>query len=419
MSVDTSGIAIDTSSDWGYRRPEALEQAFQEASQSLLRDDGWPNPANDLKRELVADLALEGGGVKGIGLVGAVLVLSEAGYGFRGVAGTSAGAIAATLIASITQGGTSMTELKKLMDSMDFTKFMPEGRLHSFLDHEGGKVGSLVADVAILSRRMGLYSGDYLGEWLTPKLAKLGVTNFGDLKLPDNDPKRSLPEGHDYRLVVHTSDITREQLARLPWDYPIYGYGPDEMDVVQAVRASMSIPFFFVPVRFETKPANVDVPAPGGGSIPQHYEGGTVTWVDGGMLRNFPIDAFDREDSEPPRWPTIGIKLSSLQTQFPVTSACEHTVAEGVRCLRTMMNEWDTYSVDATTAGRTIFIDNGGITATDFNLTPDQQNTLFLNGVKAATAFVIDMAAVRGVPRTGPEAAALFRSRRDQTTDPG
>ena len=42
-----------------------------------------------------ADLVLEGGGVKGIGLVGAISVLEEHGYVFHRVAGTSAGAIVA------------------------------------------------------------------------------------------------------------------------------------------------------------------------------------------------------------------------------------------------------------------------------------------------------------------------------------
>ena len=77
-----------------------------------------------------------------------------------------------------------------------------------------------------------------------------------------------------------------------------------------------------------------------------------------------------------------------------------------------MMNEWDAYSVDEATAGRTIFIDNGGITATDFSLTPDQQNLLYLNGVKAATEFVIEMGAEQHVPRTGDEASALIQKRR-------
>lgn len=337
----------------------------------------------------MADLALEGGGVKGIGLVGAVLVLDEAGYRFRGVAGTSAGAIAACLVAAVARSGQPMATLRALMSS----------------------VGSLLSDAAILSERMGVYSGDYLAQWLTPRLSALGVHTYEDLKLPDDDPGRSLPDGHDYRLVVHVSDITRGQLVRLPWDYPMYGWDPGAMDVVAAVRASMSIPFFFEPVTFTTRAADVPVPTPDGRRLVQHYEAGTVTWVDGGMLRNCPIQAFDRVDGKPPRWPTIGIKLSSLPTRFGPTEACTHSASEAVHCLRTMMNEWDSSAVDATSAGRTIFVDNGGLTATDFDLTPDQQQMLFLNGVEAATLFVIEMARRSGVPRTGDDSAALMHQR--------
>ena len=399
------GITTDPGSPHGYRRPEELQQRFAAAAQTLLERDGWPNPQHDNQRELVADLALEGGGVKGIGLVGAVLVLSEAGYRFRGVAGTSAGAIAASLIAAISKSGQDMSELKTCMDSMQFSNFMPEGKIHEFLDHHGGRPGALAADVAILSHRMGLYPGDYLEEWLTPHLQRFGVNTFGDLKLSaEEDPGMSLQEGQDYRLVVHTSDISRSELVRLPWDYPIYGAVPDDQAVVQAARASMSIPFFFEPVTFEAKAADVQIPTPNGGTITRHHAAGTVTWVDGGMLRNFPIGAFDRADGKPPRWPTIGIKLSSLQTDFPATSCCESAIAVGIHCLRTMMNEWDAYAVDAATAGRTIFVDNGGLTATQFDLTPAQQDMLFVNGISAATEFVIEMAEAGGVPRTADDA---------------
>ncbi len=399
------GVTTDPGRPNGYRRPDELQQRFEAAARTLLERDGWPNPRNDGQRELVADLALEGGGVKGIGLVGAVLALSEAGYRFRGVAGTSAGAIAASLIAAISTSGREMTALKTCMDSMEFSKFMPEGKLHAFLDHHGGKPGELMADAAILTERMGLYPGDYLEEWLTPHLQEFGVHTFGDLTLsPEDDPGMSLPAGHDYRLVVHTSDITRSELVRLPWDYPIYGYGPDDQPVVTAVRASMSIPFFFEPVTFEARAADVETPDPDGKTITRHHAAGTVTWVDGGMLRNFPIGAFDRADDKPSRWPTIGIKLSSLQTDFPATSCCESALAVGIHCLRTMMNEWDAYAVDAATAGRTVFVDNGGLTATQFELTPAQQDMLFLNGVSAATRFVIEMAQAGGVPRTADDA---------------
>lgn len=52
------------------------------------------------------DLVLKGGGVKGIGLVGAYSALQEAGYSFRRIAGTSAGAIlvAAVLVLLIRAG---------------------------------------------------------------------------------------------------------------------------------------------------------------------------------------------------------------------------------------------------------------------------------------------------------------------------
>ncbi len=46
-------------------------------------------------KKLMADAVFEGGGVKGIGLVGAVAGAEEKGYQWMNVAGTSAGAIVA------------------------------------------------------------------------------------------------------------------------------------------------------------------------------------------------------------------------------------------------------------------------------------------------------------------------------------
>ena len=406
-----SDVEMDRDSACGYRRSPNAQATFDEAASRLREVDGWLG--SDGERTLVADLALEGGGVKGIGLVGAVLVLAEAGYSFRCVAGTSAGAIAATLIAAISKSGGTLEDLRGYLGSLDFNQFVREGKVHRILDYVGGRAGSLAVDAATLSHKMGLYSGDYLGEWLTPILhGELGVRTFGDLRLTvEDDPGMSVPVGHDYRLLVHTSDITRGQLVHLPWDYRLYGSESDPQDVVTAVRASMSIPFFFEPVTFSAQSADVAVPGPSGRPIAQHYEAGTVTWVDGGMLRNFPINAFDRADGAPPRWPTIGIKLSSLQTKFPATKGCESSLAVGLHCLHTLLNEWDAYAVDEATAARTIFVDNGGLTATEFELTQDQQDMLFLNGVQAATSFVVEMSEAGRVPRTATEGLALARTR--------
>jgi NTE family protein len=408
-----SDIWIDSGSDRGYARDAQLQRAFDAAAEHLRQVDGYVDPLDpEHRRQLRADLALEGGGVKGIGLAGAVLVLNEAGYSFARVAGTSAGAIAACLIASISKAGKPMTALRGYLGDLVFANFMPESELHRWFDHRGG-VLEMTADAAILARKIGLYTGDYLAEWLQPILDELGVRTFADLKIAQSDdPGMSLPPNKRYRLVVHTSDITRGELAQLPWDYQYYGLPADEQEVVRAVRASMSIPFFFEPVMVTSNAADVDVTMPDGSVIRQHYDAGTVTWTDGGMLRNFPINAFDRVDGQPARWPTIGVKLSLLQTNFGATEASATALSVGVRALHTMMNEWDRYNVESTTAARTIFVNNAGLTATQFDLKPEQQNELFINGVRAATRFIIEMSHAGGVPRTASQAKQFLLNKK-------
>jgi NTE family protein len=210
-------VWIDKGSERGYAREPQLQQEFMQAAEHLREADGYDDPAHpEHARELRADLALEGGGVKGIGLAGAVLVLDEAGYTFPRVAGTSAGAIGASLIAAIGKAGKPMTSLYGYLNTLDFKKFMPEGKIHHFLDHFGGVV-ERSNDAQRLTHEIGLYPGTYLAEWLGPILTGLGVETFRDLKIdPADDPGMSLPPERQYRLVVHTSDITREQLVRLP-----------------------------------------------------------------------------------------------------------------------------------------------------------------------------------------------------------
>ena len=409
----SSDVQIDPGSERGYARNPQLQQAFDAAAEHLRQIDGYVDPTDPEHRpQLRADLALEGGGVKGIGLAGAVLVLDEAGYSFPRVAGTSAGGIAACLIASISKAGKPIPAMRTYLGQLEFAKFMPESALHRWFDHQGGAL-EMIGDAAILTHRIGLYTGDYLAEWLQPILDGLGVRTFADLKITQSDdPGMSLPPNKRYRLLVHTSDLTRGELVQLPWDYGYYGLPADQEEVVRAVRASMSIPFFFEPVMVEANATEVDVAMPDGRVIKQHYDAGSVTWTDGGMLRNFPIGAFDRVDGQPARWPTIGVKLSSLQMNFGPTAASTSAVGVGIRALHTMMNEWDRYNVEATTAARTIFVANAGLTATQFDLTTDQQNELFINGVRSATQFVIEMSHAGGVPRSASQAKQFLLSRK-------
>ncbi|MDI5966819.1 patatin-like phospholipase family protein [Streptantibioticus silvisoli] len=319
------------------------------------------------RRESV-DLVLEGGGVKGFGLLGAVLALWDAGYRFERIAGTSAGAIVAALVTAYQKAGRDLRELVDVVATCDYARFEDDGPV---LERLTGKVGE---GVEILLHE-GAHDGGYLYEWLVPILEGVGVRTFDDLRL--DDPNTSLPPQQNYALVVHTSDISRRALVRLPWDYPQYGHEGGKQRVADAVRASMSFPFFFKPVQLPT------------GS-------GTVTWVDGGLLSNFPITVFDRTDGRPSRWPTWGVKLSGL----PATDD-DHPVrtAPGLAfsALRTLMADWNHYALDGEGVNqRTIFVDTTGIDSLDFHLSQADHQKLFRAGQSAARTFLAKLPARSG-----------------------
>ncbi|HEY9472868.1 MAG TPA: patatin-like phospholipase family protein [Mycobacteriales bacterium] len=311
-----------------------------------------------------ADLVMEGGGVKGIGLLGAVVELARQGWTFPRVAGTSAGAIVGSLVAACLHTGRDVGSLVEVMERLDYQKF----RDPTFL----GRFGPVGQGLDLLVHD-GVYRGEYLLEWLEAELAKLGVRTFADLRI-DDDPGTSLAPHERYRLVVMASDVSRGQLVRLPWDYQRYGLVPDEQKVADAVRASMSVPFFFRPVAMPV--------SPGSG-------GGKVTLVDGGMLSNFPIETFDRTDGRPPRWPTIGLKLSARPAARQVGHPVDGPFDLALACLHTLLDAHDAYHLDdLRVTERTVFIDTATVSSLDFDIDAEQQRQLYESGRAAAAAFL-------------------------------
>ncbi len=398
MSTQTTPVdevVADPAAPWGYRRSEALQARFHRAAERLCDAD-----ADGGQGQLRADLVLEGGGVKGIGLLGAILALAEAGYRFQRVAGTSAGAIVGAFVAAAEHAGRPLWCLRPHLDALHIDHLAPMGRIQAKMEHVGG-VARVLADAEILSHRPGLHSSEGIVEWLRCALVDdFGVRTFADLRI-DDDPKTSLPPSRRFRLVVHVADVTRGQLVRLPWDYHYYGLDRDGQDVAEAVRASMSIPLYFEPVVVQATRARVKVPRLDGSSSLEEYEGGTVTWVDGGLLQNFPMRAFDRSDGVSSRWPTIGIRLSHQGLVFPETAACHSAIDVAIRCMHTAINEWDRYGLDQVSAARTVYVDSAGLTATQFDLSESQRSQLFMNGVRAGTAFVLDAAESGGLVGRG------------------
>ena len=164
-----------------------------------------------------------------------------------------------------------------------------------------------------------------------------------------------------------TCDLSQGRVRRLPWEYGHYGLPQADQPVVDAVRASMSIPFSCKPTRLTDA-------------------GGRDCWlVDGAMLSRFPIDVFDAPPGLEPRWPTVGIKLSAA----PGTASEVHdTVSMSWAMLNAMTGFYDRAHIDeAAAAARTIVIDTGTVRATDFGLDREVQDLLFRKGRDVALAF--------------------------------
>ena len=320
---------------------------------------------------LLADLVLEGGGVKGVALVGAISGLVDAGYAFGRIAGTSAGAIVGSVVAAMSTYGEPLTRLPEVLSTLDLGALADRGRPGLLLGPIAGiPFGRTAADALNVMIESAAFRGDRLEIWLDGILRDFGVRTFGDLLL--DDPEACPGDGAEFRLIVMASDLTRKRLTRLPWDYSIYNLHPEEQSVARAVRASSASPFVFRPV---------ELPGPRG----------TATLVDGGLLSNYPVDVFDRHDDRPSRWPTIGIRLDARVAG----SEAEHlrpidgTVALGLAVIETAIegNQAE-HLLSLRNQARSIRVPADGVGSYEFSLTEAQQRALFENGYNAARAFV-------------------------------
>jgi len=297
----------------------------------------------------VINAVFEGGGVKGVGLVGAVSITEEKGYRFGNVAGTSAGAIISTLIAA----GYSAKELKTILDELDYNKFKDKG-----IEDKIPGFGPLVS--AIFQK--GIYEGDFFSEWIQGLLEAKGVNTFGDLI---NEEHRDNPL-YRYKLQVIAADVSRGKMLVLPRDIKHYGIDPDSLGIARAVRMSMSLPFFFEPVELED------------GTGKKSYI------VDGGLLSNYPVGIFDDED-EDALYPTIGYKLVEPGEGKPREIRGPITLLAAL--FGTMMEAHDAQYIRDNNFARTVPIKTLGVGTTDFDITRERSDELYESGRTAASEF--------------------------------
>lgn len=317
-----------------------------------------------------ADAVLEGGGIKAFGLVGALCVAEERGYKWNRLAGTSAGAIIASLLAA----GYRSEELYQLLYRHDFTHFTPETWYQRF-----PYIGSTIR----LWMRKGLHSGRPLEKWIGELLAKKGVYTFADLE--------------DQKLSIIASDISRGSLLVLPEDLKEYGISAGNLTIAKAVRMSCSIPLFFDPVKI------------------LHQPSGKVSYlVDGGVLSNFPVWLFDQEH---PRWPTFGFRFLSETAGEPRSIEGPITLIRAM--FYTMLDAHDNRHIKEQDKVRTIQVPTLDVKMTDFDLSEEKRKALYEAGVHAAQQFFRNFTFSHYLALRNEKGNTAYRLRSSQSSSRG
>lgn len=197
------------------------------------------------------NLVFEGGGVKGIAYAGAIDVLernTDFMPGIQRVAGTSAGAITAAILAL----GATSKDVERILGGTDFNDFMDNSWL-------------IFQDLYRFLTKFGWYRGDAFGEWMKEQIHSL----VGDKTLTFGQLRQMAAEDSKYKeLTMVSSNLT----LKLPQIFNA-DTTPDQ-EIWEAARMSMSIPLFFQAYR----------------------NGDNQVLIDGGVTWNYPIDIFDRKE---------------------------------------------------------------------------------------------------------------------------
>ena len=355
-----------------------------------------------------ADGVFRGGGVKGLGLAGALLGFAEHSEKpvtkWVNVAGASAGAIIACYLAC----GHDAADIAELMKKTKFAAFQ-----------DFPPPGKVIGGGHNLFRRHGLARGEAFRLWFGEQLEH---KTFAAAKTAD---------GKGYRLKLIAVDVTNRALLVLPDDLPRYKrlgedtpIDPDEFEIADAARMSMSIPYFFEPFqlvrdrvlvedpgdndwlaangladRIDVEKQNAKIRAVGGHEASfreltdREQKQQRAVIIDGGTLSNFPVwlfdvDAPDRQLSRP----TFGFTLTGGKGVGgglnAVVSRMPWALRFGFDIFHTSQEAWDARFVSHSTRVRTVAVNAGTVGTTDFNLPESAQDMLIANGRDAAKRFL-------------------------------
>lgn len=312
----------------------------------------------------------QGGGCRAAAYAGAYDAAYKCGVRFSEVAGTSAGAIAAALIAA---GADPPFVLEKL-SKLNFLSLLNEPKKSSF-SHVSKRISALrkvplkgerLETIVKIARLGGLYSSEGLENWLEICLKELtakgsGPVQFRDLPMP---------------LHVVAGDLSA-MTARI-WS----SQTTPAQSVSHAVRASCTIPLFFQPV-----------------------EEGSTLLVDGGIVSNIPHFLFTGTQSQ-------NLKRRKRVLLFMLEADEERQRATGIEEL---LKQLASLVVDggsdvqlAFTPGiARIVIPTGIVRSTDFKDMNDSTISMLVsNGCSAAETFI--KRELMNTQGQSPETSSIF-----------
>jgi NTE family protein len=278
---------------------------------------------------LIEHIVLSGGGVKGIALLGALKALDDHDLltNVKTYVGSSVGALLGALMCV----GYSPEELYNVMSSINPYEFKS------------------IEPMKLLTH-FGIDSGEKIVKFLCTMIRiKTGNQNITFQELFDKC---------GMTLIVTGTCIESGQVKYFS------RHSTPNVGICNAVRLSISIPFLFSAVRYRGR-----------------------TYVDGGLLNNFPIDALNDQEN------VLGIRLSSSDCKDddgsdtrPVSSLEQFAIGL-VTCvideIQKLRFQNSSHREDV------IFIDTGDISAIQFDLSAERRRELFDLGQAAVDGYLM------------------------------
>ncbi|KIE05195.1 hypothetical protein NF27_EI00020 [Candidatus Jidaibacter acanthamoeba] len=303
------------------------------------------------------NLVFEGGGIKGLGYIGAIEVLEKEGIlsHIKRVAGTSAGAITALLLGLNYELSETREELEKL--------FFKSYNLANTL------LGIPMVTLNLINH-YGIEPADFFLKWaekiVEQKLGNKDAT-FKDLYKAILNQKG---DGYKLRYMYFTGT----NLSTGYYEIFSHEHTP-QMRIADAVRISMSIPLVFTAKHY-TMPGRTE---------PDIY-------VDGGVLNNYPLHIFDEYNQ--PNMRTLGFRVDPFEeisvlrdAGAPQRNKIDNLISYAKALYTTTQNVSNNITRRSDDKLRTVFIDITGVNTLSFKLSEEKKEEIIDSGRKETEKY--------------------------------